>query len=278
MKRTVFFISDGTGITAEALGHSLLTQFEQVQFANVTIPYVDSVSKAEAVVKQINSAAAKDGTKPIIFSTLVNAKIRTVLAKSQGLVLDLFKTFIDSLEAELQTTPTPYVGRMHGLVDYKAYMMRIEAVNYALSHDDGLRLQNYDQADLILVGVSRCGKTPTCLYLALQFGLYAANYPFTEDDMDNMNIPESLKPYQSKLFGLSIEPKRLHLIRQERRANSQYASLAQCQREVRKVEQFYETIKIPYLSTTTRSIEEIASSILTTMGLKRRFSEGEHHA
>lgn len=273
MKRTVFFISDGTGLTAETLGHSLLTQFDNLHFDNVTIPYIDTVKKAKAAVKKINSAAELDEERPIVFSTLVNPSIRSVIATSNGLLLDFFKTFIDSLELELKMPPTPHIGRMHGLVDYKAYMMRIEAVNYSLSHDDGLRPQNYDQADLILVGVSRCGKTPTSLYLALQFGLFAANYPFTEDDMGDLKLPDSLKSYHAKLFGLSIDPMRLHLIRQERRANSRYASLAQCKLEVQKVEQFYHREKIPFLSTTTRSIEEIASSILATLGLKRRLGE-----
>lgn len=277
MKRTVFFISDGTGITAETLGYSLLTQFDNVQLEPVTVPYVDTLTKAKNVVKKINTLAKKEKQKPIIFSTLVNQKIKSVIAESEGLLLDFFSTFIDALQKELKVTATPHIGRMHGLVDYKAYMMRIEAVNYALSHDDGLRPQNYDQADVILVGVSRSGKTPTSLYLALQFGLYAANYPFTEDDMDKNDLPASLQGYQSKLFGLTIDPKRLNLIREERRANSQYASLAQCQREIKKIEKLFETRKIPYLSTTTRSIEEIASSILTIMGLKRRLAEGEHH-
>lgn len=273
MKRTVFFISDGTGITAETLGHTLLTQFDKVEFEHTIIPYVNTVKKAHAAVKKINLIAENDGTRPIVFSTLVNPKIRSVIATSNGLLLDFFKTFMDSLEQELKIQPTPHVGHMHGLVDYKAYMMRIEAVDYSLNHDDGLRSQNYDQADLILIGVSRCGKTPTSLYLALQHGLFVANYPFTEDDLNHLKLPDCLKPYHAKLFGLIIDPMRLHLIRQERRPNSRYASLAQCKFEVREVENFYQHEKIPYLSSTTRSIEEMASSILATLGLKRRLGE-----
>lgn len=270
MKRTVFFISDGTGITAETLGHSLLTQFEQFHFEKTTIPYIDTTEKAEAAVQKINFAAQSDGYQPLIFSTLVNPGISNIIAASQGLLLDFFKTFIDPLEAALQTPSSHHVGRMHGVVNDKTYMNRIEAVNYALSHDDGLRVQNYQQADIILIGVSRCGKTPTCLYLALQFGLFAANYPFTEEDMDLFTIPEILKPYRDKLFGLTIEPERLRLIREERRPNSRYASLKQCQTEIQKVETFFKHENIPFLSSTSRSIEEIASSILATMDLRRR--------
>lgn len=270
MKRTVFFISDGTGITAETLGQSLLTQFEQLSFEKVTLPYIDTLDKAKIVVEKINTVALQDGNKPLIFATLANPEIHSIITKSKGLLLDFFKTFIDPIEAELGVQSTHSVGRMHGLVDYGAYMTRINAVNYALSHDDGLSSQNYTQADLILIGVSRCGKTPTCLYLALQFGVYAANYPFTEEDMHDFKLPTVLQEQRSKLFGLTIAPDRLHLIRSERRPNSTYAALPQCQREVKEVEKLFQHEKIPYLNSTTRSIEEIASSIMATVGIKRR--------
>lgn len=270
MKRTVFFISDGTGITAETLGHSLLTQFEQIEFDKITLPYIDTADKARATVEKINDAAKKDGKRPLVFSTLVNPEMRAYIAASGGLLLDFFNTFINPLEAELQTPSSHHIGRMHGLVNDKAYMTRIEAVNYALGHDDGVRSQNYTHADIILIGVSRCGKTPTCLYLALQFGLFAANYPFTDEDMNPMTLPLVLQQHRAKLFGLTIEPERLHLIREERRRGSRYSSLAQCQSEVAQVEHFFQQEKIPFLSSTSRSIEEIASSILVKMGLKRR--------
>lgn len=270
MKRTVFFISDGTGITAETLGQSLLTQFEHVQFDKVTLPYVDTLDKASAIVTRINAVAEQDQSKPLIFATLTNPEVYALIATSVGIVLDFFKTFIDPLEVELGVRSSHSIGRMHGLVDYKAYMTRINAVNYTLSHDDGVSSQNYGEADLILVGVSRCGKTPTCLYLALQFGIYAANYPFTEEDMQDFKLPAALRQHQAKLFGLTIEPERLHLIRSERRPNSPYAALAQCQLEVREVEKLFQNEKIPFLSSTARSIEEIASSVMATMGVKRR--------
>lgn len=269
MKRTVFFISDGTGITAETLGHSLLTQFADIPFEKITVPYIDTPTKAEETVLQINHTA-EHGLKPLIFATLVNPEIRTILAKSKGLLFDFFKTFLDPLEAELQTRSSHSIGRMHGMVDYNAYMTRINAVNYALSHDDGLSTQNYSKADLILMGVSRCGKTPTCLYLALQFGLYAANYPFTEEDMGNPGLPQALTAYRAKIFGLTIEPERLHKIREERRPNSRYSSTVQCHDEIKKMEALLIKEKIPYLNTTTRSIEEIATSILAKLNIKRR--------
>lgn len=270
MKRTVFFISDGTGITAETLGHSLLTQFSHIEFDFVTIPYVDNAEKANAVIKQINEAAKKTHFRPLIFATLINPEIRKIITTCDGLLLDFFNTFINPLETELKTQSSPSVGRTHGLVDYTAYNTRIDAVNYALSHDDGVSTKNYNHADLILIGVSRSGKTPTCLYLALQFGIFVANYPFTEDDMTVLKLPDFLAQNRHKLFGLTIDKHRLHDIRSERRANSNYASLKQCEYEIEKVEALFQKEKIPFLSTTTRSIEEIATTILATTGVKRR--------
>lgn len=270
MKRTIFFISDGTGITAETLGHSLLTQFEQIQFEKITIPYVDTSEKAQAVIEQINQTAMRDGVRPLIFATLINPEIRSLIASSQGMLFDFFKTFIDPLEAELKVRSSYNIGRMHGVVDYNAYMTRINAVNYTLSHDDGISTQNYGKADLILVGISRCGKTPTCLYLAMQFGIFAANYPFTEDDMNNLKLPTILQQFRQKLFGLTIDPVRLHAIRHQRRPHSNYSSAEQCELEVKKVEKLFNAEKIPYLSSASRSIEEIATSILATMKIKRR--------
>lgn len=270
-KRTVFFVSDGTGITAEVLGHSLLTQFGNISFEQSTIPYVNTEQKAHEAIALINQTGERDGHKPIIFATIINDDIRRLIEQQcSGMLMDFFKTFIGPLEAELDTRSSHSVGRTHGLIDYNTYQIRIDAVNYALAHDDGLSTRNYGKADIILVGVSRCGKTPTCLYLALQFGIFAANYPFVEDDMERLQLPEALKQYRNKLFGLTIDAERLQAIRNERRPNSKYASIDQCKLETEKVEQLFRQEKIAYLSSTTRSIEEIATTILATMKVKRR--------
>lgn len=271
MKRTVFFISDGTGITAETLGHSLLSQFEQQQFDYMTIPYVDTLTKAEDAMNRIKEIAIRDHVKPIVFATLVNSEIRAIFSRSEGLLLDFFNVFIDPLEKELQMRSSHRVGRTHGLINYNTYKTRIDAVNFTLSHDDGSCIREYHKADIILVGVSRCGKTPTCLYLALQFGIFAANYPFTEEDLTpNIELPKFLQEYRQKIFGLTIEPQRLQTIRTERRPGSPYAQLEQCRKEIEKVELLFKREKIPYLSSTTRSIEEIATSILAATGVERR--------
>jgi regulator of PEP synthase PpsR (kinase-PPPase family) len=270
MQRYVFMLSDGTGITAEYLGNSLMTQFEQIQFEKQTIPYVDSMNKARMIVANINQCYEATGVRPLVFMTLVNSEISACIKQSNARVFDLFDTFLGPLEQELNIKSSYTVGRTHGVGDVQVYNQRIEAVNYALAHDDGIKLQDYDKADIILIGVSRCGKTPSCLYMALQFGILAANYPFTEDELSFLHLPEVLKPHKKKLFGLTIDPQRLQHIRSERRPNSRYASAEQCQLEVSEVETMYRNEKIPFLNSTRYSIEEITTKIMAAASIKRK--------
>ena len=270
MKRYVFMLSDGTGITAEALGSSLITQFEHIEFEKIRVPYVDSLQKAEDVVTRINKLYSDNSVKPLVFMTLVNPEIRAHIKNANACVFDLFSTFIGPLELELQEKSSYTVGKTHGVADAKSYSDRIEAVDYALSHDDGIKTRGYEKADIILIGVSRCGKTPSCLYMALQYGILAANYPFTEEDSVGFHLPELLKPFKNKLFGLTIDPQRLHQIRSERRPNSKYASSEQCRLEVTEVEAMYQRERIPYINSTRYSIEEIATKVLASAGLQRK--------
>jgi len=263
-------LSDGTGITAETLGNSLITQFEHTEFEKLTIPYIDSVDKAEKVVAEINQNYEENKIKPLIFMTLVNPEIRLLFKKANGSVFDLFSTFIGPLETELNEKSSYTVGKTHGVANDKSYTHRIEAVDFALHHDDGVKTRGYEKADIILIGVSRCGKTPSCIYMALQYGILAANYPFTEDDLVGFNLPDLLRPYKAKLFGLTIDPYRLQQIRSERRPNSKYASAEQCRIEVNEVEAMYQKEQIPYLNSTKFSIEEIATKILATSGVHRK--------
>ena len=270
MKRTVFFVSDGTGITAETLGHTLLTQFEQVEYRQRTLPFVDSPEKARASVEFVNSTTAEDGKRSIVFSTLVDPVIQEIVAGSNALVLDFFGVFIAPLAAEMGMAPTRTTGRSHGIVDRASYYVRIDAINFALQHDDGASVQHYDEADVILIGVSRSGKTPTCLYLAMQFGVRAANYPLTGDDGDSTMLPKHLKPFKERLYGLTSEPERLQQIRSERRPGSRYSSLAQCRREVHDAEALYRQEGLLSLNTATMSVEEIATKVLQERGMERR--------
>lgn len=275
MTRTAFFISDGTGITAESLGRSLLAQFENVEIRMVTKPYVDSVDKARGLVQIIEATAVRDGETPIIIDTIVDEKIREVIRDAIGFKIDIFSTFLAPLEQELATHSSYSVGRTHAIGRDDVYMDRIHSVHFALDNDDGARTHQYHQADVILIGVSRCGKTPTSLYLALQFGIRAANYPLTEDDEDEdgtLKLPRSLTEHRHKLFGLTIDPRRLAAIRHERRPNSRYSSMDQCMQEIGQAEGLYRQMHIPFIDTTRFSVEEISTRMIAEMGLMRRFS------
>jgi hypothetical protein len=270
IKRSVFFISDGTAITAETLGHSLLAQFPHVKFDIHIIPYITSEEAAMNVVEEINKRADKDGQQPLVFDTLVDPYVRDIINTANAVNLDVFEGLISKLSDVLGTPPTTLVGQTHAVTDSESYKARIDAVHFALDNDDGARTRHYDKADLILIGVSRSGKTPTSIYLSLQFGIRVANYPLTEEDLDDNRLPSVLKEHKNKLFGLMIDAERLVAIRSERKANSRYASFSQCQMELRAVEGIYISEGIKYLNVSEMSIEEISTRVLQMTGLKRR--------
>ena len=260
--RTVFFISDGTGITAETFGKAILAQFE-LKSRHVRLPFVDTVDKAHQAVRQINHTAELEGRKPIVFTTLVNMEVLQVIHSGcKGMLLDMFGTFVHPLEQELGIKSHHRVGRFSDVTRSKEYLDRIEAINFSLDHDDGQSHRDLAGADVILIGVSRSGKTPTSLYLAMQCGLKVANYPLIPEDFERRQLPPALVPYRAKIFGLTIQPERLSEIRNERRPNSRYASLQNCRHEVSEAEAMMRRAGIRWLSTTTKSIEEIAIIIL----------------
>ncbi len=267
--RSVFFISDRTGVTAETLGHSLLTQFP-IQCTTVSLPFTDTPEAVDAAIARIEAAGVQSGERPIVFSTIIDAGLRERLRGINAVVLDFFDTFIAPLERELDMKSSHTIGQSHGIADPSAYKLRIDAMNYALSADDGAVVRHYEQADVILVGVSRCGKTPTCIYMALHYGIFAANYPLTDDDLLSGRLPEVLRPHRQHLYALTIRPERLAQIRAERRPNTRYASLRQCQYETARAEGLFQQEKLPCSDTTTRSIEEIAATIIQTRQLPRR--------
>ena len=267
--RTVFFVSDGTGITAETFGHAVLTQFE-MRFRQIRLPFIDSVDKAHEAVRRINDVFNADGQRPIVFSTLVKPDLSEVIRRANGMHMDLIQTFVAPLEQELGVKSTHTIGRSHNIVDSEEYKNRIEAINFSLAHDDGQSHKNLAEADVILVGVSRSGKTPTSLYLAMQYGIKAANYPLIPDDFERGRLPSSLPPFRSKIFGLTITPERLSQIRNERRAGSKYASIENCRYEINEAEAMMRREGIKWLSSTTKSIEEIATTILQEIKPDRR--------
>ena len=268
--RTVFFVSDRTGITVEMLGNSLLTQFDDIEFQRVTLPFIDNIEKARDVLGQVERAGVDSGKRPLVFTSLMTEDLRQEISRANAMVLDVVERFIVPLEEELGIKSAHAIGRRHSAGNFKDYNHRIEAVNYTLAHDDGMTNRNLEQADIILVGVSRSGKTPTCLYMALQFGVKAANYPLIPEDLERMKLPPALLPLRQKVWGLSILPERLQTIRQERKPDSKYASFENCKWEVDAAESLMKTSGISFLNSTAKSIEELAATILHEARLVRR--------
>ena len=259
--RTIFFVSDGTGITAEVLGKGLLSQFEGMNFRQIRVPFVDNPEKAAECLNRIREAREQYGIRPLVVMTMMNPEISAMLRQGDALFLDLFEVFIAPLEKELGVKSAHTVGRSHGQAGHE-YINRIAAMNFAIAHDDGVSDADLKNADVILVGVSRCGKTPTSLYLSMQFGLRAANYPLIPEDFERDRLPDTVLPFRDKLFGLTIAPEQLHKIRQERRPDSNYAALDTCRQEVASAERMMRREGIEWFDMTSKSIEEIAVQLI----------------
>ncbi|MCH8531660.1 MAG: kinase/pyrophosphorylase [Saccharospirillum sp.] len=270
--RPVFFVSDSTGITAETVGHSLLSHFEDEAFDETILSFIDTETKASNAIDKIARAGKKTGMRPIVIETIINPAVRTIIQQSEAHVVDIISTFLNPLEEFLGRPANIRIGRPEISADHGRYQRRIDAMQFALENDDGRRLEHYGQADIILVGISRSGKTPTSIFLALQANVYAANYPLTDDDFDRPVLPKALEPYREKLFGLTIEPKRLNQIRDGRKANSGYASLRKCEDEVRMAEALFRKYGIPFIDTTRLSIEEISTRIIVDKRLREKIS------
>ncbi|MEO8331842.1 MAG: pyruvate, water dikinase regulatory protein [Gallionella sp.] len=266
--RAIFFVSDGTGITAETMGKGLLSQFEGMNFRQIRFPFVDSTEKAADCVQRIREAREQDGVRPLVVMTIMNLQISAMLHQGDALFLDLFEVFIAPLEKELGVRSAHTVGRSHGQTSNE-YANRIAAISFAIAHDDGVSDANLKNADVILVGVSRCGKTPTSLYLSMQFGIKAANYPLIPEDFERGRLPETLIPFRNKLFGLTIAPEQLHRIRQERRPDSNYAALDTCCQEVAAAERMMQREEVEWFDMTSRSIEEVAVQIIQAINRKK---------
>ncbi len=277
MKRKVFYLSDSTGLTAENLGKSLLAQFPQIQFESVTRPFVDTPEKAQKIAVEINQEAQTSASRPIVVDTIVDSSVSDIISAAECFYIDIFSTFLSPLEKELEVKSAHHVGHLpifkedSRAVD-ENYMQRIDAVHFALANDDGMKLNRYADADIILIGVSRTGKTPSSVYLGMQYGVKAANYPLIPDDLERNKLPEALMPHQKKLFGLTIRPARLSEIRNERKPNSHYANLRTCVDEVRQAETLYRQYRVPYIDTTQLSVEEISARMLQRAGIERRVS------
>ena len=266
--QSIFFISDSTGITIESLGQSLFTQFPDTQFIKKVFPFVSNQKEVERVIKRIQESTEIDENPPLVFTSLANEELKNLFLSSGIAVLDIFSTFIPAMEAHLGASASHAIGETHGVGNTNQYIQRIEALNFAISHDDGMKFDDIERADIILTGVSRSGKTPTCLYLAMHYNLKTANYPLTDSDFENRTLPQVIATNQDRVFGLTISPQQLCKIREERKPNSKYASLEQCAFEVSQAETLFNGSRLPYLNTTSISIEEIATTIIQRMNIQ----------
>jgi regulator of PEP synthase PpsR (kinase-PPPase family) len=268
VSRTVFYISDRTGLSSEHYGKTLLAQFPQQDYQSITIPFVDNRDKASIASKTIKNAYRISGKQPIVFSTLVEEDAQRIIKSTDACIINLFNAFLGPLEQAFGEDSSHLQGKYQGSKGISGnanYQKRLDAIDYSLSHDDGVRYDQYDEADVILVGVSRSGKTPTSLYLAMNFSLKVSNYPLTEEDLDKNKLPDYLLKHKKKLVALTIKVVPLSKIRRARRPNSAYSSLAVCEREVRISEIMFEHAKIPVFETTDTSIEEIASDVIRAL-------------
>lgn len=275
MNRKVFFLSDSTGLTAENLGKSLLVQFPSVNFETVTKPFISSPEKARKVVEEINQEIQISSERPIVIDTIVDEQISGIIKEANCFYIDIFSTFLAPLELEFGVQSAHAVGHPSILgsqdnKENKQYKQRMHAVHFALANDDGQKINRYDEADIILIGVSRVGKTPTSIYLGMQYGICAANYPLIPDDLEINRLPKVLEAHKRKLFGLTITARRLSEIRHERKPNSKYADLRVCMDEIRTAEGLYRQYQIPFIDTTQASVEEISARMLLEAGIERR--------
>lgn len=269
-KQHVFYISDSTGITIESLGQSLFTQFPNTSFETKVFPFISNQDKAMRVITHIQNLVSKNQSPPIVFTSLADDKLKNLFISNDIPIYDIFSTFIPSIESHLGTNATHAIGETHGVGSTTFYVQRIDALNFALNHDDGMKIDDLERADIILTGVSRSGKTPTCLYLAMHYNLKAANYPLTNSDFESRSLPEALTVRQKRVFGLTISPQQLCRIREERKPNSKYASLEQCIYEVSKAELIFNSSRVPFLDSSSISIEEIATTIIQRMKLETK--------
>lgn len=266
MKFTIYYISDRTAITAEAFGKTLLSQFDALQFNESTHRFIDNSEKAEELAKELTAIAKAENRLPIVFSTLINSPLRDIVKRGSCHYFDLFNIMMPELERIFKMSPTLSLGLARGSAEDAGYEQRMDAVNFALGHDDGLGIDHYDRADIILTGVSRTGKTPTCVYLAMHYGIYAANFPLTEEVLDQEGLPDELTRHKPKVFALTIQADRLQKIRASRMPDSKYSSLQQCQSEIRQAEAIFRRLNIPVLNVTSSSVEEIATTVLSAYG------------
>jgi regulator of PEP synthase PpsR (kinase-PPPase family) len=265
--KDIYYVSDSTGILATNLGQSLICQFPEISFHEEKFPFIKTIADAEKTIRYILKQST--GRRPIIFSTLVSPKLRAIFNHPEVELFDVCDAFLERLEQCLEAKALGLPGYSQH-VDDSSMSRRVEAIHYCLGHDDGTKFDEYNEADVILVGVSRSGKTPVSVYMATHMGLKAANYPLTNNNLNHYTLPEGLRHNRKKAVGLTIAPEILSMIREKRYPNSTYAKRSTCVQELEQAQEIFQKYKIPVINTSGRSIEELATQISQEIGLFKK--------
>ena len=265
--KDVYYVSGSTAILAEDMGKALLAQFHGIRFREEKIPFIHTPDDAKKALAHI--LRQSDGTQPLLFCTIMDQATRDVFNCPQVQFFDIFLNTLEALEKALESKALREPGYSRHFTISKMDK-RVDAIHFSLEHDDGTRTAEYDEAEIILIGVSRSGKTPVSIYLATHMELKAANFPLTSDHLEHYELPKDIVRNRKRVVGLTSSPQYLHNIREKRYAGSSYASLANCTRELQQAKQLFMRHNIKILNVEGRSIEEIAVQAIQAIGLAKK--------
>jgi len=265
--KDVYYISDSTGILATNLGQALICQFPEVNFSGEKFPFIRTVEDAKKTLAYILSRSG--GRRPLIFSTIINSDVRKIFDSPEVEFFDAFGHFLDRLETCLETPALREPGFARHL-DNVHMAKRVEAIYFCLEHDDGRKVDEFDEADIILLGVSRAGKTPISVYLSTQMGLKSANFPLTSEYLTRYRIPDGIMQNRAKAVGLTTSAQLLNSVREKRYPGSNYAKLSTCIEEIHQAQRIFQKNKIPIISTAGKSIEEAATQVLRELSILKK--------
>lgn len=256
-------VSDSTGETIHSVARACLAQFDNVEPVEHAWPLARTENAMNVVLDGI-----EDKPGPVMY-TLVDDKLREKLRdgcrRLKVPCISVLDPVIAAFGKFLDAQPLHRIGGQHEMD--AEYFQRIEAMDWALAHDDGQRATEFDRSDVILVGVSRTSKTPTCLYLANR-GVKAANVPY----VPGIPLPDVLDQIKNALvIGLTNDPKRLVELRRARLALLQqggetpYVDPEVVRSEITEARRYFAERQWPVIDVTRRSIEETAAAIMTQL-------------
>ena len=261
----IHLISDSTGETVNAVFRAALARFSDASpEVHVTV-FVRSRDKLDAALDLVHQH------RGLVVYTLADADLRKTLIETCNalgvMAVPVLETVIEALSTVLDRPPAEEAGMQHRITS--EYFDRISALDFAISHDDGALGDRLMQADVILTGVSRTSKTPTCIYLAYR-GIKAANVPLVPNAQPHKDFIDAIEK-KIPVIGLTASPTRLSQVRQNRlhsigsTQTADYAEIDQIRGEVANARLFFDRHDIPVIDVTRRSIEETAAEILAAL-------------